>query len=552
MRPTISSDALLMGQMMSQPLMISSLLRYAKDNYGTTEIVSRRTEGDIHRYTYADCEQRARKVAQMLARLGIKPGDRVGTLAWNGYRHLELYYGISGSGAVCHTINPRLFEEQITYIIHHAQDAVIFFDSSFLSLIEKMVPQCPTVQHWICLSDADKMPVTDVVGLLCYETLITNETGNYQWPVFDEYAASALCYTSGTTGRPKGALYSHRSTILHAYASALPGSLSISSAEVIMPVVPMFHVNAWGTPYSCPMTGAKIVFPGAKLDGESLFELIDTEHVTMSAGVPTIWAGLLQYVKEKKRTFHSFKRTVIGGSTCPPAMMESFSEYGVKVVHAWGMTELSPIGTVAGLKASDLGKSKTEQDHILQKQGKSLYGIEMKIVDGDGNQLPNDGKAFGDLMVKGSWVIDNYYRAEQSPLVDGWFPTGDVSTIDPDGNMQITDRSKDVIKSGGEWISSIDIENVAIAHPSVLIAACISVHHPKWDERPLLVVVKKPDVTQDEEILKKDILAFFEGKVAKWWIPDDVTFIEKMPLTATGKLMKLSLRDMFKDHRLSE
>ena len=300
------------------------------------------------------------------------------------------------------------------------------------------------------------------------------------------------------------------------------------------------------------MTGAKIVFPGAKLDGESLFELIDTEHVTMSAGVPTIWAGLLQYVKEKKRTFHSFKRTVIGGSTCPPAMMESFSEYGVKVVHAWGMTELSPIGTVAGLKASDLGKSKTEQDHILQKQGKSLYGIEMKIVDGDGNQLPNDGKAFGDLMVKGSWVIDNYYRAEQSPLVDGWFPTGDVSTIDPDGNMQITDRSKDVIKSGGEWISSIDIENVAIAHPSVLIAACISVHHPKGDERPLLVVVKKPDVTQDEEILKKDILAFFEGKVAKWWIPDDVTFIEKMPLTATGKLMKLSLRDMFKDHRLSE
>ena len=552
MPTTIESNALLMSQMMSQPLMISSLLTHAKNNYGVTEIVSRRTEGDIHRYTYADCEQRARQVAQMLSRLGVGPGDRVGTLAWNGYRHLELYYGISGSGSVCHTINPRLFEEQISYIINHAEDNVIFFDVSFLALIEKMVPQCPTVQHWICLSDAEKMPASDHVQLACYETLIAQEKGDYDWPVFDEYAASALCYTSGTTGRPKGALYSHRSTVLHAYASALPGSLSISSAEVIMPVVPMFHVNAWGTPYSCPMTGAKIVFPGAKLDGESLFELIDSEHVTMSAGVPTIWAGLLQYVKENKRTFHACKRTVIGGSTCPPAMMESFREYGVQVVHAWGMTELSPIGTVAGLKAADLNKPRAEQDHILQKQGRSLYGIEMKIVDGNGQPLPNDGKAFGDLMVKGSWVINNYYRAEQSPLVDGWFPTGDVSTIDTDGNMQITDRSKDVIKSGGEWISSIDIENVAVAHPAVLIAACIAVHHPKWDERPLLIIVKKPDVTQDEDTLKNEILAFFEGKVAKWWIPDDVSFIDKMPLTATGKLMKLSLREMFKDHRLEQ
>ncbi len=548
----IDSNALLMSQMMSQPMLISSLLTHAKNNYGTTEIVSRRTEGDIHRYTYADCEQRARQVAQMLSRLDVQPGDRIGTLAWNGYRHLELYYGISGSGSVCHTINPRLFEEQIAYIINHAEDKIIFFDITFLSLVEKMVPQCPTVQHWVCLSDKNKMPSSEIIELACYETLIANENGDYAWPVFDEFAASALCYTSGTTGRPKGALYSHRSTILHAYASALPGSLSISSAEVIMPVVPMFHVNAWGTPYSCPMTGAKIVFPGAKLDGASLFELIDTEQVTMAAGVPTIWAGLLQYVKEQNHSFHSFKRTVIGGSTCPPAMMASFSEYGVNVVHAWGMTELSPIGTVAGLKAVDLQKSKSEQNHILQKQGRSLYGIEMKIVDGEGKQLPNDGKAFGDLMVKGSWVISNYYRAEESPLVDGWFPTGDVSTIDADGNMQITDRSKDVIKSGGEWISSIDIENVAIAHPAVLIAACISVHHPKWDERPLLVVVKKTEILQDEQSLKKNILAFFEGKVAKWWIPDDVTFIDQMPLTATGKLMKLKLRELFKDHRLAQ
>ncbi len=552
MPTTIASNALLMSQMMSQPMMISSLLTHAKNNYGQTEIVSRRTEGDIHRYTYADCEQRARQVAQMLSRLAVRPGDRVGTLAWNGYRHLELYYGISGSGSVCHTINPRLFEEQISYIINHAEDKVIFFDVSFLSLIEKMSSQCPKVKHWICLSDADKMPCSDLVKLACYETLIAQEQGDYEWPVFDENAASALCYTSGTTGRPKGALYSHRSTILHAYASALPGSLSISSAEVIMPVVPMFHVNAWGTPYSCPMTGAKIVFPGAKLDGESLFELIDSERVTMSAGVPTIWAGLLQYIQKNKRSFHSFKRTVIGGSTCPPAMMESFREYGVQVVHAWGMTELSPIGTVAGLKAVDFNRPRAEQDHILQKQGRSLYGIEMKIVDGDGHQLANDGKAFGDLMVKGAWVINNYFRADQSPLVDGWFPTGDVSTIDADGNMQITDRSKDVIKSGGEWISSIDIENVAIAHPAVLIAACISVHHPKWEERPLLVVVKKPDVTQDEDRLRNEILAFFEGKVAKWWIPDDVSFIDKMPLTATGKLMKLSLREMFKNHHLAQ
>lgn len=552
MSHTIASHALLMSQMMSQPLMISSLLVHAKNNYGDTEIVSRRTEGDIHRYTYTDCELRARQVAQMLMKLGVRPGDRVGTIAWNGYRHLELYYGVSGSGSVCHTINPRLFEEQISFIIQHAQDRVIFFDVTFLSLIEKMASLCPAVEHWVCLSDANQMPVSQTIKLLCYETLIEQESGEYAWPVFDEFAASALCYTSGTTGRPKGALYSHRSTILHAYASALPGALNISAADVIMPVVPMFHVNAWGTPYSCPLTGAKIVFPGAKLDGASLFELIDTEQVTMSAGVPTIWAGLLQYVKDNKLSFNSFKRTVIGGSTCPPAMMDSFAELGVKVIHAWGMTELSPIGTAASLKGSDFKKSKHEQDLILQKQGRALYGIEMKIVDGKGKQLPNDGKAFGDLLVKGSWVIDNYYRAEQSTLVDGWFPTGDVSTIDADGNMQITDRSKDVIKSGGEWISSIDLENVAIAHPAVLIAACVAMHHPKWDERPLLVIVKKPEVTQDADTLKKEILNFFEGKVAKWWIPSDLVFIDQMPLTATGKLMKLKLRELYKDYKLSQ
>jgi len=550
MPKTIVQARLLMGQMMTQPLMISSLLTHASKIHGETEIVSRRTEGDIHRYDYRDCELRARKVAQFLETLGLEPGQRVGTLAWNGYRHLELYYGISGSGLVCHTINPRLFEEQISYIINHADDQAIFFDLTFLPLLEKLKASCPKVKHWVCMIDADKLPESNIQHLQCYETLLAAENGDYEWPRFDENAASALCYTSGTTGRPKGALYTHRSTVLHSYASALPDSINISALDVIMPVVPMFHVNAWGTPYSCPLVGAKLVFPGAKLDGASLFEMISLEAVTMSAGVPTIWAGLLQHVKDNKLSFSAFKRTVIGGSTCPPAMMTAFEELGVKVIHAWGMTELSPIGTVAGLKTSDLSKPKSAQEAILQKQGRPIYGIEMKIIDDKAQTLPNDGKAFGDLLVKGSWVIDTYFQADESNLIDGWFPTGDVSTIDADGNMQITDRSKDVIKSGGEWISSIEIENIASAHPDVLLAACIAAQHPKWGERPLVVVVKKPEITKDNETLKNELLKSYEGKIAKWWIPDDVVFIDKMPLTATGKLLKLELRERFKTHQL--
>jgi fatty-acyl-CoA synthase len=550
MPKTIVQARLLMGQMMTQPLMISSLLTHASKIHGETEIVSRRTEGDIHRYDYRDCELRARKVAQFLETLGLEPGQRVGTLAWNGYRHLELYYGISGSGLVCHTINPRLFEEQISYIINHADDQAIFFDLTFLPLLEKLKASCPKVKHWVCMIDADKLPESNIQHLQCYETLLAAENGDYEWPRFDENAASALCYTSGTTGRPKGALYTHRSTVLHSYASALPDSINISALDVIMPVVPMFHVNAWGTPYSCPLVGAKLVFPGAKLDGASLFEMISLEAVTMSAGVPTIWAGLLQHVKDNKLSFSAFKRTVIGGSTCPPAMMTAFEELGVKVIHAWGMTELSPIGTVAGLKTSDLSKPKSAQEAILQKQGRPIYGIEMKIIDDKAQTLPNDGKAFGDLLVKGSWVIDTYFQADESNLIDGWFPTGDVSTIDADGNMQITDRSKDVIKSGGEWISSIEIENIASAHPDVLLAACIAAQHQKWGERPLVVVVKKPEITKDNETLKNELLKSYEGKIAKWWIPDDVVFIDKMPLTATGKLLKLELRERFKTHQL--
>lgn len=546
----IDSSKLLMGQMMNSPLTISSIITHAAKHHADTEIVSRRTEGDIHTYTYADCEVRAKKLAQVIARLGINPGDRVGTLAWNGYRHLEIYYGVSGSGAVCHTINPRLFPEQIAYIINHADDQIILFDTTFLPLVAGLKEHCPTVKHWICLSDEAVMPKLDNVELLCYETLLSAESGDYEWPEFDENTASSLCYTSGTTGNPKGALYSHRSTVLHSYASAMPDALNISAKDTIMPVVPMFHVNAWGLPYSALLAGAKLVFPGAKLDGASLYELFEDQKITMSAGVPTIWAGLIQHVLSNKLKFSTFKSTVIGGSACPPAMMDTLHGMNIDVIHAWGMTELSPLGTVARLKAKDLKKSDAEQQKILQKQGRVIYGIDMKIVDGDGKELPHDGVAFGDLLVKGAWVIDNYYRGSESPLDGGWFPTGDVSTIDVDGNMQITDRSKDVIKSGGEWISSIDIENVASAHPAVAMAACISAFHPKWDERPMLVVVKKPDAQGSDEAIKQDILKFFDGKIAKWWLPDDVVFIDQIPLTATGKIQKLKLREIYKDYKL--
>ena len=539
----------LFGQMMDSPLLISNILSSAARYHAQLEIVSRRAEGDIHRYTVVDLQVRAKKLAQALERLHLDAGSRIGTLAWNGYRHLEIYYGVSGSGLVCHTINPRLFSEQIAYIIQHAEDEIIFFDQSFQSLVEGLIPLCPHVKKWICLIDPALMQSSEL-ALDNYESFIEQESGDFEWPIFDERLASSLCYTSGTTGNPKGALYSHRSTVLHSYASSLPDSLSLSARDVILPVVPMFHVNAWGLPYSSLLVGAKLVLPGAKLDGPSIYELLESEKVTFSAGVPTIWAGLIQSMKLKNLNFSTFKRVVIGGSACPPAMMKTFQEYGVEVIHAWGMTELSPIGTVAKLKASDLSKSIHEQELIQQKQGRVIFGVDMRIVDGDLNALAQDGKAFGDLQVKGPWVIQQYFKASESALIDGWFPTGDVSNIDPDGHMQITDRSKDVIKSGGEWISSIDLENVAAGHPSVMMAACISVAHPKWDERPLLVIEKKPDVQLSNDELKADILQFFIDKVAKWWIPDDVVFVDKIPLTATGKMQKLKLREQFKNHPL--
>jgi fatty-acyl-CoA synthase len=538
-----------MGRMMSQPLLISSLIKHADRYYGDIEVVSRRVEGDIHRYTYSDCHKRSKQLANALKKLGVKMGDRVATLAWNGYRHLEAYYAVSGSGAVLHTVNPRLHPEQIAYIANHAEDHYLFFDLNFLPVVETVAPLCKTIKGFVMMCDRDRMPAeTKIPNLMCYEDLIADCSDEYEWPLFDENSASSLCYTSGTTGNPKGALYSHRSTMLHSYASALPDALNVSARDVVLPVVPMFHVNAWGLPYSVMLTGAKLVFPGPALDGKSIYELFEQEGVTFSAGVPTVWLSLLTHVSQNNLKFSTFKRTVIGGSACPPAMMKTFRhEYGVDVVHAWGMTEMSPLGTSCTLTGKHMHLSEDAKQSILEKQGRAIFGVDMKIVDDDGHELPWDGKTYGNLLVRGPWVIEAYFKNEGGDVLeDGWFPTGDVAVIDEEGYMQITDRSKDVIKSGGEWIGSIDLENIAVAHPSVLQAACIGVFHPKWDERPLLVVVKKPGM----DVTKDDILKFYDGKIAKWWTPDDVVFAESLPLGATGKILKNKIRETYRDYKL--
>ena len=539
----------MLGQMQQQPLLISSLIDFAERHHGDAEIVSRRVEGDIHRCTWADVARRARQVASALDQWKLPAGARVATLAWNGYRHLELYFGVSGSQRVLHTLNPRLHPDQVVWIANHAEDTVLCFDMTFLPLVQAVHARCSTVKHWVALCDADKLPAdSGIPGLISYEAWMGGQSDQYTWPSFDENTASSMCYTSGTTGNPKAALYSHRSTLLHAYASALPDSMAMSARDSVLPVVPMFHVNAWGIPYSAAMVGAKLVFPGPALDGKSVYELIEAEGVTFAAGVPTVWQMLLGHMKPAGLKFSALTRTVIGGSACPPAMIDAFREdYGVDVLHAWGMTELSPLGTVCTLKNKHLKMPADAQMKIRMKQGRCIYGIEMKIVDSEGRALPHDGKSSGDLLVKGPWVIASYYKAEGgSPLVDGWFPTGDVATIDADGFMQITDRSKDVIKSGGEWISSIDIENIAMAHPAVAMAACIGVFHPKWDERPIVCVVKKPGA----EVTREALLAFYEGKTAKWQIPDDAVFVDAIPLGATGKMLKTKLREQLKDYKL--
>ncbi len=544
----------MLGLMQDQPLSISSLIEFADRHHGDAEIVSRRVEGDIHRTTWSQIASRARQVANALEEEQLLFSDRVATLAWNGYRHLELYYGVSGSGRVLHTINPRLHPDQIAWIANHAEDQILCFDMTFLPLVQAVHARCPGIKKYVALCDADKLPAdTGIPNLVSYEAWMGARSATYDWPIFDENSASSMCYTSGTTGNPKAALYSHRSSVLHAYAAALPDVMAISARDAVLPVVPMFHVNAWGIPYSAALVGCKLVFPGAAMDGKSIFELIESEGVTFAAGVPTVWQMMLGHMQSNNLKFSKLNRTVIGGSACPPAMIHAFQEqYGVEVLHAWGMTEMSPLGTLCTLKNKHLSMSREEQTAIRLKQGRAIYGVDMKIVDGDGKELPWDGKAYGDLLVKGPWIVKEYFKAEGGdPLVAdeqgrGWFPTGDVATIDADGYLQITDRSKDVIKSGGEWISSIDIENIAVAHPAIAMAACVGVFHPKWDERPIVAVVKKPNA----EVTREALLQFYEGKTAKWQIPDDVVFVEAIPIGATGKILKTKLREQLKGYKL--
>ena len=539
----------MLGLMQDRPLLISSLIEFAALNHREGEIVSRTVEGPVLRYTYKDCAVRSRQLAKSLEKLGVEQSDRIGTLAWNGYRHVEIYYGVSGMGAVCHTINPRLFPEQIVYIVNHAEDKYIFTDLTFVPLLEKISDQSPQVKGFVIMTDEANMPQTTLPNVICYENLLATADDDYKWPVFDERTASSLCYTSGTTGNPKGVLFSNRSTVLHSYAVCTPDALGLSNVETILPVVPMFHVNAWGIPYAAAMCGAKMVLPGARMDGEALFELMESEQVTLSAGVPTIWMMLLAYMKENNKKFSTMQRTVIGGAAAPRAMIETFEkDYNVNVVHAWGMTEMSPIGTACNLKKKHTNLSLDEKIDLSLKQGRAVYGVDMKIVDGTGKELPWDGKAFGNLLVRGPWITAGYFKSEGGSVVDDddWFDTGDVATIDADGYMQITDRSKDVIKSGGEWISSIDVENEAVGCPGIAEAAVIAVSHPKWDERPLLIAVKEPDAA----VTKEDVIEHLKGALAKWQLPDDVIFVDQLPHTATGKILKTKLRSEYRDYKL--
>ena len=539
------------GQMQQQALLISSLLVHAERHHGDQEIVSRRVEGDIHRSTFREMASRSRRMAKAMQALGIKPSDRVATLAWNGYRHMELYFAVSGIGSVLHTVNPRLHPDQVVWIADHAEDQILCFDLTFAPLIAAVAGKTRTVKHWVAMCDRASLPESckAIPNLLVYEDLINSQPDDhFEWPTFDENTASSLCYTSGTTGNPKGVLYSHRSTMLHTMAAALPDALNCSARDTILPVVPMFHVNAWGLPYVACMVGAKMVFPGAALDGKSLYELFESERVTLSAGVPTVWQALLAHTESHQLTFSTMRRTVIGGSACPPAMIRTFGEkYQVQVIHAWGMTEMSPLGTASTFKSKHLDLPLEERYSVMNRQGRAIFGVDMKVVDEDGKEIPFGSEKSGDLLVRGPWILQSYFRGDGGDVLrDGWFPTGDVAKIDEDGFMLITDRTKDVIKSGGEWIGSIDLENIAMAHPSVAMAACIAVHHPKWDERPLLVVVKKPGA----ELTRDELIAFYEGKIAKWWTPDDVVFVDAIPLGATGKMQKNKLREQFKDFKL--
>jgi fatty-acyl-CoA synthase len=537
--------------MQHHPLLISSLIEHAAKVHQSAEIVSHMPGAPAHRCSYVDVARRARQLAQAVMALGIREGDRVGTMAWNGYRHLELFFGVSGMGAVLHTVNPRLFPEQIAYIVNHAENQVLFFDVGFAPLVATLAKQLNSVRHFVVMTDRDHMPAEAIPNLLCYEDLVAAQDGALEWPVLDERSASSLCYTSGTTGNPKGVLYTHRSTLLHASLACMTDGMGMSARDMLFMASPMFHVNAWGMPYACALSGASMVLPGSGLDGASIYAAMKAERVTVALGVPTVWMGLQQHVATqglKPREDLCLERVLIGGAAAPRAVVERFAnEFGTRVLHAWGMTETSPLATLANplRKHRDLT---TEQYVTLQaKQGRVPYGVEIKLVDDDGKAVPHDGQAVGHLLVRGHWIASGYFRSEGGAILDeeNWFDTGDIATIDADGYMQITDRAKDLIKSGGEWISSIALENAAVGHPSVAEAAVIAIAHEKWQERPLMLVVRRPG----QDVSKKDLLDFLAERVATWWLPDDIVFVDDLPHTATGKLQKMKLRQMYGAHR---
>jgi len=535
----------MLGLMSERPLLISGIITHAALYHADTEVVTRTVEGPIHRYTYADAEPRAKRLARALLRLGIKPGDRVATLAWNTYRHFELYYGISGIGAVCHTINPRLFDEQIVYIVNHAADRLLFVDTSFIPLVERLLPQLPKDCRIILLGEAE----TTLPVLTTYDSLIAGESEDFDWPEFDERTAAALCYTSGTTGHPKGVLYSHRSTVIHALAASLPHAIPMTAQDVVCPIVPLFHACGWATAYTAPINGAKLVWPGARLDGASLCELFNAEGVTLSLGVPTVWLGFEAYLHETGATCSTLRGVLSGGAAVPPSLMAAFEERGIDMVQGWGMTEMSPLGTVSALKAKHTNLDAEGKRKVKAKAGRPVYGVEMKIVDDEGKALPHDGKSVGELLVRGPWIVSGYFENPEAGAAavepDGWFHTGDVASIDPDGYMQISDRRKDVIKSGGEWISSTDLEVAAMAHEAVAEAAAIAIPHPRWGERPLLIVTPRPGLPAGRRPEPDALIAFLGKRFPRWMLPDDVVVVDELPHTATGKVMKTRLRELY-------